>query len=1134
MESSVSVSIISCSHHSSTESSSLLPLVSGPRLSFRSTQTICNEEGDSAEFGVGPLSIIGNGLNMKSNHLVVGTSPLFDFGTWSGNDLHVGCSVSLSGSSLTNMTSTPISSRRPPSCSSLTQRLIEVSVSESTNHLCGTSGVSLDWAGSSLLSNCTFLSCTTNAAPEPIAEPILDPSEDVDLHTAESERITLSQDFKDETESNPVWIISCAFSDLSTVSDYRGAAILMEYLRADLTIKNSTFERCHAPSSGGAIYCRQNSDSSGDLEFYFSLFYCQFSNNTAFNGGHMQIIYYHPVTIAQCTFGNSRSTKGTPFKQNDPIQFIVYGECRFDNSTLSDNEGGRTGGVIISQYLSTGKVVLTDVLFEDNVCTDPRIAMRVTDWVFYFDYGIDNNEFFDCFSTSAQPHCGMHQITQKFPDLIGPSIISVGQTVQENGNGDGFEVVLSFEGMFTGTSRKYDVTLEDADGTRLVAEDVSFSKTAGTVAFALNNPSVHSFSSSTEYTIVEVKKSHSQTTTNEFAVGEVEEPDWAWWHHTLESRADSMICLSFTTPAGPTLTNIKADLNGSNLNEAIVSVTVDSVVSGSFMLTVFDPSDSPDNDLTIDHFVFSSPTAPASSSHTVVIRPSGVLSYGKTYTVKTLSSSTLIITHISPSFQIPSPLRAASASLNLEIPNQIILNITASGFPSSTPITLTIVEVDENSVPTGSPFALTGTPTTIGDSTHILETRVETAKLQHAKRFEITQCDITGRKTVLDGRIIFRVPAPPKLTRIDCSFATTSNTTIHLILGGTDLPLDETFLVSLDGFENPIEVTITNTTEGSSAELSLGWPETLRFDTNYTLLSVIHKSDSAFSIPSTHLTLETDTRPNPLILYATYSANSDPKFCGAVERPCSSVDVAWLIVEAYSAQRVSLVLIKKTLLASQMIVESGQDVIVKQDLLPPTLVIPSTASLDDSAGFVDVAGTLLLEKVNIDVQVNALSFVLFDVKGEELTMNSVQLSGIPSSSDVVDEIEGLCSWETGLIKLHSSTCSLTSCVLSSIEMGEIWMELSHLSLISTQILSNGMRFSSFPSAQQDVMCKSGNISILPSSSDTSEDRWISSTSECSVVLNGSELKSPHFVPLLGVPPGHSKSKRGLINTVNIP
>ncbi|KAK2943772.1 hypothetical protein BLNAU_21310 [Blattamonas nauphoetae] len=197
-------------------------------------------------------------------------------------------------------------------------------------------------------------------------------------------------------------------------------------------------------------------------------------------------------------------------------------------------------------------------------------------------------------------------------------------------------------------------------------------------------------------------------------------------------------------------------------------------------------------------------------------------------------------------------------------------------------------------------------------------------------------------------------------------------------------------------------------------------------------------------------------------------------------------------------------------------IESGQEVNITQHVVPGTLIIPSNASLDDSDCLMSVAGTLILETVNLDIQIDALSFVLFDVKDGKLMMDSVQISGVPSSSDVVDGIEGLCSWETGLIKLHNSTCSLTSCVLSSIGMGEIWMESSNLPLISTQIVRNGARFSLFPSAQQDVMCKSGNISIIPSSLDTSEDRWISSSSGCTVVVNGSELKSPHFVPSLDV------------------
>ncbi|KAK2946177.1 hypothetical protein BLNAU_18921 [Blattamonas nauphoetae] len=674
----------------------------------------------------------------------------------------------------------------------------------------------------------------------------------------------------------------------------------------------------------------------------------------------------YPVIVAQCTFEDSRSATASPLSQESALAILFKGDCRFDNSTLSNNEGKITGAIDITLQSSTYKNVLTDVLFRDNLCTSATTSKCVADCMFYYNPGISTNQFFDCFSTSEQPHCGVYQATQVFPELVGPSITSVVQTIQENEKRDGLEVVLSFEGVFTETSRKYDVTLKDSDGTEFVAEKVSFSKTAGTAKFAISNPSIPCISSSTSYSIIDVKKSPSQSTSNEFAVGEVEEPDWTWWHHTNESRADNMVGLSFTTPPGPTLTEIEAELNGSNLDEAVVTITV-------------------------------------------------------------------------------------------------------------------------------SPCAA------------------------HGHRYEITQCDITSQDTVLDGRVFFHVPAPPTLTGVDFSFATKSNTTFHLILEGTNLPVGETFVVSLEGFDPEIEVTFSSTNQGSSTELALGWSDTLQFDTAYPLRSVINKNRPTIEIPSTHLTLQTKPCLNPLILYATDSGNMNARFCGDVDRPCSSVEVAKTVVDGITAQIATIRLISKASLSTHITVDAGHELKLELvTLTPPTLVIPSTASLGSSDGLVSVDGTLLVEKVNIDVQIDDLAFVLFDVKKGKLLLDSVHISGNSSSVIVAEGLEGLCAWETGLIKLHDSSAELANCRISSIAMGEIWMESSNLTLTSTQILSNGAQFSLFPSAQQDMMCKSGEIVILPNSSDTTTDHWISSTSECSVFLNRHELKSPHFVPSLDV------------------
>ncbi|KAK2947450.1 hypothetical protein BLNAU_17600 [Blattamonas nauphoetae] len=1523
-------------------------------------------------------------------------------------------------------------------------RLVGVSVSKSTNHLCGTSGVSLDWVGSSLLSNSSFSSCVTNDAPDPIDEPVPESGQEFDSPDPESGRISLLQSDSDETEFNPIWITSCAFTDiLFSVYPYNGAAILIQYKRADIVIKACSFTGCHAThgmGQGGAIFLW--SPSSSDAKQYSTtLFNCQFTNNTAGSGGHLSTQLSNRVTIAQCTFSESGPRVGSSLPKYSSVRVSLTGDCRFDNCTLSDNEGADVGALEILQSLPTGKVVLTDVLFDENVCTLGTQRQRVTDCVILYDTGIGNNEFFNCFSTSAHPHCGRTYAQTIFPALIGPSITSVVPTIQGNGDGDEY-YALSFTGVFTGTSTKYDITFEGPEGQKVIIGGAAFGRSTGSVALPVSNPSVPSLSPSTTYSIVDVKKSASEATSNAFSEGGVAEPDWTWWHHTPESRQDNMVALSFTTPAGPTLTSITADPNPLNLNEVIVTLTVDNIVSGSLTLLVIDTSDAM-TDISLGPFSFTSPSTQTSLSHAVMVYPSGKLSYGKTYTVKSLSSPTLVVSHTTPTVTMPSApprISFASPTLSGENKTSVTLTLTGETLSSNKGFTIVVKELDGNEIKSGAlEIELTGTiggtsgstettctanveiynktktleysknykivsldvagqagvadstatftvppspgrvegtedpilngmKTTVsvtvkgvnlssiteivvtrGESTRITSTSIaentgtqltarfeagieesgtelgfgkryeivgvsggsevfvnsgvgftvptpgivsststalnsetneefkvivngknfmidsewilkltgrneeisvtmtstvkgesswvkaggpneieffksytlltmtqtskpsehlvcagisletptgptltdvtcslnasnlnesivsvtvercaagsftllvidpsdalteisigpfsfsspstqtslshtmvihpsgllsygttytvktfsssslivshtllslevpsapprisfasptlsgenktsvtltltgetlssnkgftivvkeldgneiksgaleieltgtiggtsgstettctanveiynKTKTLEYSKNYKIVSLDVAGQAGVADstatftvppspGRVEgtedpilngmkttvsvtvngvnfpspiasitvkhettvisstsivrdsesqltavfgagkaetsllaefgkryeiveisggstvfvnsgvgFTVPVPPTLTGVHGSFATKSNTTFHLILEGTDLPVDKTFLVSLEGFRNPIEVTFTSITRGSSTELALGWPDTLTFNSAYRLLSVLLKPSPSISIPFTDFTLQTDTRPDPLILYTNDSANSDPKFCGAVNRPCSSVDVAWMIVEAYSAQTVSLVLITHTHLTSPMIIESGQDVIVEKHVLPPSLVIPSTASLGDSAGLVSVAGTLVLKEVEIEVQVDSLSFVFFDVEGGKLVMDSVHISGVPSSSSLMDGIEGLCSWETGLIKLHESNCSLTSCVLSSIEMGELWMESSNLSLISTQILSCGAQFSLFPSAQQDVMCNSGNITILPSSSDTSEDHWISSTSECSVVLNRTELNSPHFVP----------------------
>ncbi|KAK2953686.1 hypothetical protein BLNAU_11407 [Blattamonas nauphoetae] len=135
---------------------------------------------------------------------------------------------------------------------------------------------------------------------------------------------------------NQVWVVDCAFADLSSSSG--GAAISVTRYRADVVVKHSTFERCHATdASGGAVYVVHTSQSNN---FDFTVFNCQFSNNTAGrNGGHLIVQRYRSVTVAQCSFADSWSTTDSPLDQEDPIRLIIEPGRQRRGNHFSHQEG---------------------------------------------------------------------------------------------------------------------------------------------------------------------------------------------------------------------------------------------------------------------------------------------------------------------------------------------------------------------------------------------------------------------------------------------------------------------------------------------------------------------------------------------------------------------------------------------------------------------------------------------------------------------------------------------------------------------------------------------------------------------------------------------------------------------------
>ncbi|KAK2963875.1 hypothetical protein BLNAU_952 [Blattamonas nauphoetae] len=742
----------------------------------------------------------------------------------------VACAMSLSASSLTNTTSTPPPSTFVPRFSILSQRLIRSSISHCSNHFSGTSGTDLSWAGNTLVSNSSF-SHSLTASPPPIAEPAT-PSDTTSVEYVEGSQSGHSYKSDTPIVGNQIWIVSCTFTSFTM-------AVLIRQVPADVFIKSSSFLNGQSRSFSSGLFISYDSNDASDDSYTVTIFGNTFTNNSA--GASSDGIHDHKIRN-------------------------------------------------MAREISIG----TFIVEKQQICEYGRLCQRVE---------------------------SSHR-WESSQNLL---------------------VLLSFKGVFPGTSRKYDVTLETPQGTEIVLEDMEFDKTSGTATLPFANLSLSSsLHFGSEYKITNVKKSVSSSTSNTFDAGFDDEPFWSLWHfdicailsemlhasqnhtdaetlqkiHTahpyrlnrqveddssyliqiirldvpeshISSRANNLIPLSFTTPAIPKLLFIVSTLNPENLNEAMLLITVDKIFAGLYSLVVFDESDPSKTPISLGQIAFPSSDGPKTEPLNVLVRPNGKISFGRTYTVLSLASSSLSVSHSSQTFQLPSLLQSASCALKLDNCDVLHLTIAGLGFPASEGFVLSIIEVDDDDVKNGTMFTLSGSFSEMeGETKHILTTTTDPAELQRAKRYEITQCSVMNRQTVLDGRIIFRVPKPPVLSAAEFAWASSSHTTFRLVLVGDDLPQDAVFVVKLDGFEEDVEVVFESTKRGVSAELALGWTDTINFNSSYDLLSVAQKDSPSISISCAGLSLQTLLCPDPSATFLKKKGVFEVEIVGAMLIPC--------------------------------------------------------------------------------------------------------------------------------------------------------------------------------------------------------------------------------------------------------
>ncbi|KAK2945219.1 hypothetical protein BLNAU_19859 [Blattamonas nauphoetae] len=297
-----SIFFVDCCHKS-IEKSSLLALVS---LTPSHTTHSCHTDTDQE---VPPTLVSCSGLSLSDTHLVLGSGPLvaFSSSTEQNTGFWNNLETVLMKSRLVNMTSDEDKGalegwRR-------SQKILGSSVTQSTNHLSGTTCIDMNLGGSLLCSNTSFSHCQSSLEPEMI---------------------------RDTDDRN---IRRCTF--LSMTSSEFGAAIYHALRIRPLIVSECSFSKCSAEGGGGSIGFHQLSDGHTPITISSSLFV----DCSAQAGGAVDLMGASICTMDKVVFLNNNASLyggGLAVSTTDQLTLsnCVFEKCDTDVSWASYGGGG--------------------------------------------------------------------------------------------------------------------------------------------------------------------------------------------------------------------------------------------------------------------------------------------------------------------------------------------------------------------------------------------------------------------------------------------------------------------------------------------------------------------------------------------------------------------------------------------------------------------------------------------------------------------------------------------------------------------------------------------------------------------------------------------------------------------------
>ncbi|KAK2953990.1 hypothetical protein BLNAU_11092 [Blattamonas nauphoetae] len=234
--------------------------------------------------------------------------------------------------------------------------------------------------------------------------------------------------------------------------------------------------------------------------------------------------------------------------------------------------------------------------------------------------------------------------------------------------------------------------------------------------------------------------------------------------------------------------------------------------------------------------------------------------------------------------------------------------------------------------------------------------------LQYGHRYEIASMSSSTMAVSIPSKLVFEVPTPLSSFNHVSLTHNSINTFIRIQFSGKDFI--GSYVVTLTS-DFSFAVTTQSPASAVSEEIALGWPDSLAFNTLFTIQSIVSTSPDVNVLLTDTLTFTTPKKQDPLNLLVDGGSGETNRFCGESSRPCSSVEVAWEIVSQIEARTPTIGIVSSATLGSPIRISNGMVALISNSGSRSLTII--------AAGQLEVGDSSTLKLSTLSLEIDTLT-----------------------------------------------------------------------------------------------------------------------------------------------------------------